>query len=52
MDHQAEATRLAGELAGRDEVAAQAAAAVVHALLHLASEVRHGLRDLVYEMRA
>lgn len=27
------------------------AAAGIHALLHLASEVRHGLRDIVYELR-
>ena len=60
MDHRAEAERLLATL--KDAVPAtsqegaeaslQATVALAHAVLHLAAEVRHGLRDVVYEMRS
>lgn len=30
----------------------EATAAAVHALLHLSDTVKHGLRDLLYELRS
>lgn len=52
MDHREEALRRLAALAGReDEPLVQVAVAAVHALLHLSDTVKHGLRDLVYELR-
>lgn len=49
MDHREEALRL---LEAALEEGNVAGAAAVHALLHLAETVQHGLRDLVYELRS
>lgn len=53
MDHRDEALRhLQRVEAGDEDALVEAATAAVHALLHLSESVRHGLRDLVYELRS
>ncbi len=48
MDHKAEALRIAAEAAKDGDVKTEA---LVHAILHLGEVMKHGLRDMVYELR-
>ena len=54
MDHRAAALAYLEKASMRadEEPLVALGAAGVHALLHMADEVKHGLRDILYELRS